>query len=59
MAPSIPSEYFQRHDESDDPLFYIQPRKVVHIDTNAIRLLQDYYALHLPQNGILLDLMSA
>ena len=59
MAPSIPTEYFQRHDESDDPLFYRQPRKVVHIDENAIRLLQDYYARCLPQDGVLLDLMTA
>jgi len=59
MAPSIPTEYFQRHDESDDPLFYRQPRKVVHIDENAIRLLQDYYALCLPEDGVLLDLMTA
>jgi SAM-dependent methyltransferase len=59
MARPIPSEYFQRHDESDDPLFYMQPRKVVHIDAGAIQLLQEYYARYLPKDGVLLDLMSS
>lgn len=59
MARPLPSEYFQRHDESDDPLFYIQPRKVVHIDDHAIRNLRDYYAQHLPREAVLLDLMSS
>ena len=59
MSRSIPSEYFQRHDEADDPLFYIHPRKVVHIDHGAIQLLQEYYALRLPKEGVLLDLMSS
>src|SRR5687768_8431747 len=59
MSQSIPSEYFQRHDETDDPLFYRQQRKVVHIDNKAIAHLQDYYARHLPGEGNLLDLMSS
>ena len=29
-------QYFERVDEEDDRVFYLQPRKVVHIDDGAI-----------------------
>ncbi|NJR12432.1 class I SAM-dependent methyltransferase [bacterium] len=59
MAHPFPPDYFRRHDESDDPIFYAPSRKVVHIDDKAIALLQDYYRRFLPQQAVLLDLMSA
>ncbi len=59
MPQPFPSDYFKRQDDSADSLFYTQARKVVHIDDKAIALLTDYYARHLPQNGVLLDLMSS
>ncbi len=56
---NFPEEYFRRYDESNDENFYVQPRKVVHIDDGAIAILQDKYAELLPQNGVYLDLMSS
>eukprot|EP00928_Gymnodinium_smaydae_P074835 TRINITY_DN57850_c0_g1_i1.p1 TRINITY_DN57850_c0_g1~~TRINITY_DN57850_c0_g1_i1.p1 ORF type:complete len:289 (-),score=3.18 TRINITY_DN57850_c0_g1_i1:197-988(-) len=38
-----------REDESDDQLFYSQPRLVAHIDQHAIAGLTDWYAANLPQ----------
>jgi hypothetical protein len=37
MAETFPPEFFRRIDESDDELFYSQPRLVVHIDEGAIK----------------------
>jgi hypothetical protein len=55
----FPSEYFERIDESDDRLFYVEPRLVVHIDDGAIaavgRLFQDF----IPPHSVVLDLMSS
>jgi hypothetical protein len=44
---------------SPDPLFYAQPRKVVHIDAAAIRALTALYRELLPPGGAILDLMSS
>jgi SAM-dependent methyltransferase len=55
----LPPEYFARQDSSDDSLFYLAPRKVVHIDDSAIAALRDQFALLLPPGGIYLDLMSS
>jgi SAM-dependent methyltransferase len=55
----FPNEYFARQDESDDGLFYVLPRKVVHIDDGAIAALSDQLAVLLPPGGIYLDLMSS
>ena len=52
-------EHFRREDESDDGLFYAEPRLVVHIDERAIAALGEYFASVLPQNGVILDLMSS
>ena len=52
-------EYFRREDEGDDGLFYAEPRLVVHIDEHAIAALGEYFARVLPQNGVILDLMSS
>jgi Methyltransferase domain len=56
---SFPDEYFERPDDSDDSLFYVAPRKVVHIDEGAIQALREQLALLLPPGGIYLDLMSS
>jgi SAM-dependent methyltransferase len=50
---------FRREDESADGLFYGEPRLVVHIDDEAIAALGEYFAGVLPQNGVILDLMSS
>ena len=52
-------EHFLRTDESDDGLFYEQPRLVTHIDDPACAALNDYFREHLPADGDLLDLMSS
>lgn len=55
----FPAEFFQRHDSSSDFNFYSFPRKVVHIDEVAINNLSQFYADKLPQNAMILDLMSS
>lgn len=57
--PPIPSEFFRRQDSADDHIFYIMPRRVVHIDDDAIAALTSLYAELLPSGGIFLDLMSS
>ena len=59
MAETFPPEFFRRIDESDDELFYSQPRLVVHIDDGAMKKLGRIYARLLPQGGAILDLMSS
>lgn len=54
-----PPELFRRQDESDDSLFYAAPRLVVHIDYEAIGAISHYFSEALPQNGVILDLMSS
>ena len=46
-------------DESDDRLFYTEPRLVTHIDEQAIAAIGRYFAEALPENGAILDLMSS
>lgn len=50
---------FRRDDESPDTDFYASPRFVTHIDDNAIGLLKEYYARHLPRSGRILDFCSS
>lgn len=57
-APFLP-EHFQRHDERDDTAFYTVPRLVTHIDDRAIEAVRLLYAELLPENGVILDLMSS
>ncbi len=58
-TPSYPEGAFRRVDESADPIFYNQPRLVVHIDGHAIAAIGDYYRQVLPRGGSFLDLMSS
>jgi SAM-dependent methyltransferase len=55
----FPVAYFTRPDETDDERFYAYPRKVVHIDAGAIKALSAQFAVLLPQNAVILDLMSS
>ena len=59
MAETFPPEFFRRIDETDDELFYSQPRLVVHIDDGAIKKVGQIFARVLPQCGAILDLMSS
>ena len=54
-----PPEYFRREDESDDRLFYVEPRLVVHIDEHAISAIRKFFIETLPRDGVVLDLMSS
>ena len=51
--------YFRREDESDDRRFYLEPRLVVHIDDYAIKAIGEYFGRVLPEDGVVLDLMSS
>jgi SAM-dependent methyltransferase len=51
--------FFARQDESADPLFYVEPRLVVHIDDYAIAAARATYGELLPKGGAILDLMSS
>jgi hypothetical protein len=57
--PHFPPEYFRRYDEADDRVFYSEPRLVVHIDDHAIEAIGQYLGQRLPEDGVVLDLMSS
>ena len=52
-------EHFRKYDESDDALFYAEPRFVTHIDDHAIAALSAHYAEVLKPEHRILDLMSS
>ena len=58
-GPAFPAEYFSREDESDDGLFYTQPRFVVHIDELAIAAVGRVFREQILANSVVLDLMSS
>ena len=55
----LPAPCFERTDPTDDALFYLQPRKVVHIDDPAIASLTGFLTNHLKPGDVYLDLMSS
>ena len=55
----LPSQYFERVDESDDQLFYAEPRRVVHIDDGAIATVGSLFRDFIPSGSTVLDLMSS
>lgn len=57
-SPFLP-EHFARLDEDQDAEFYEMPRKVVHIDDNAIEAVKQFFRDTLPADGVILDLMSS
>ena len=50
---------FERMDEEDDRLFYLQPRRVVHIDDGAIAAISRLFQEMVPLDSTVLDLMSS
>lgn len=59
MPTHLQPEFFRRLDDSEDELFYIAPRFVVHIDDAAIKTVGEIYSSRLPRGGAILDLMSS
>jgi hypothetical protein len=59
MPSELKPEFFRRLDDSDDELFYLAPRFVVHIDDAAIKTVGEIYSSRLPRGGAVLDLMSS
>jgi SAM-dependent methyltransferase len=60
VSPSpFQPEHFQRADDSDDGIFYVEPRLVAHIDDPARAALAAFYRGTLRPDGDLLDLMSS
>jgi len=58
-GPPFSPDYFERVDESADPLFYAEPRRVVHIDDGAIAAVGRLFRDFIPPNAAVLDLMSS
>ena len=59
MKKALPPAAFTRIDETDDRLFYVEPRIVTHIDDNAIVAIKEFFDQTLPRNAAILDLMSS
>lgn len=57
--PELRPEYFAREDESDDALFYREPRLVTHLDDAATAALIAFYGRIIPPGSQVLDLMSS
>jgi hypothetical protein len=57
--PPFRPEFFARLDEEPDEAFYTMPRKVVHIDDEAIAAIKQFLPDVLPPNGVVLDLLSS
>lgn len=55
----FPREWFRRMEESADEEFYRIPRRVVHLDDDAIAALRGFYDDHLQEGWQILDLMSS
>lgn len=52
-------EHFRRMDESEDALFYREPRLVTHIDDAAIEAVTRFYGQLIPAGATVLDLMTS
>ena len=59
MKTALSPAAFARIDETDDRLFYAEPRVVTHIDDNAIAAIKEFFDQTLPRNAVILDLMSS
>ena len=59
MTELYPKWAFLREDETEDRLFYVQPRLVVHIDAHAVAAAANYFGRVLPRDGVILVLMSS
>lgn len=58
-ASPLRPEHFRRQDESDDALFYREPRLVTHIDDAAIAAVSRLYGEVIPAGALVLDLMTS
>lgn len=56
---SWPREFFECEDPTPDEQFYLEPRKVVHLDLYALQAVTELYRELVPANSVILDLMSA
>jgi len=52
-------EFFEREDESNDALFYSEPRLLVHIDDQAIAAVSQLFLDLISPESVVLDLMSS
>ena len=62
MSPdnlTLPREAFAKIDKTVDDLFYAQPRMAMHIDEQAVAGITKLYGDLLPEDGVILDLMSS
>ena len=59
LPQDLPAAAFDKVDRSPDPLFYVEPRLVTHIDDAAIAVVTGLYRELLPAGGTILDLMSS
>ena len=59
MSFLITPHHLQRQDNSDDAVFYAEPRLVKHIDEPACAALTNFFTGILPPTGEILDLMSS
>src|SRR6202011_866805 len=59
MSASFRPDFFRRIDESADEEFYQLPRRVVHIDDDAIATIGKIYAELIGPGSEILDLMSS
>ncbi len=57
-SPFVPDD-FARLDDSPDPLFYAEPRKVVHLDAAACAAVSDFLYDAVPPDAEVLDLLSS
>ena len=58
-ASPLRPEHFRRIDETDDALFYREPRLVTHIDDAAIAALTGFYGQLIAPGATVLDLMTS
>jgi len=56
---NLSPHFFRRLDESDDAIFYAQPRIIKHIDENASQAIAKFLTPILPTDQPILDLMSS
>ena len=59
IEPPFSPEFFEREDESNDALFYTEPRMVVHIDEQAIAAVSRLFLDLISPESVVLDLMSS
>ena len=57
--PPFSPEFFEREDESNDSLFYTEPRLLVHIDEQAIAAVSQLFLDLISPESVVLDLMSS